>query len=106
MLDMVQAHDPNLPVILAQGPPSANPQAPHKPGARADLNVRIAKAAEGRKNVTLVDLFTPVATPEGKPIPEYFAADMVHISPAGYQKWLEVLVPVFNQLGLKGTPQP
>ncbi len=96
----------NLPVILAQGPPSADPKAPQKPGARADLNARIAKVAEGRKNVTLVDLFTPVATPDGKPIPEYFAADMVHISPAGYQKWLETLVPVFNKLGLKGTPQP
>jgi len=104
MLDMVQAYDPNLPVILAQGPPSASPKAPHKPGARADLNARIAKIAEGRKNVTLVDLFTPLATPDGKPVPEYFAEDMVHISPAGYQKWLETLVPVFNKLGLKAAP--
>lgn len=106
MLDMVQAHDPNLPVILAQGPPSASPEAPHKPGARADLNARIAKLAEGRKNVTLVDLFTPLATEEGKPVPEYFAKDLVHISPAGYQKWLTVLVPVFDKLGLKGAAQP
>ena len=101
MLDMVQAQDPNIPVILAQGPPAADPKAPLKPGARKDLNQRIAKLAEGRKNVTLVDLFTPMATPEGAPIPEYFAPDLVHISPAGYQKWLETLVPVFTKLGLK-----
>lgn len=106
MLDMVQAHDPNLPVILAQGPPSGDPKAPQKPGARIDLNARIAKVAEDRKNVILVDLFTPVANAEGKPIPEYFAADLVHISPAGYQKWLETLVPVFDKLGLKGASQP
>lgn len=106
MLDLVKAYDPKLPVILGQGPPSADPKAPQKPGARADLNARIAKVSKNYPNVTLVDLFTPVATPEGKPIPEYFAADLVHISPAGYQKWLETLVPVFNQLGLKGAPAP
>ena len=104
MLDMVKAHDPALPVILAQGPPSGDPKAPQKPGARAEVNKRIGQLAPKYPNVTLVDLFTPVATPDGKPIPEYFAADMVHIGPAGYQKWLETLVPVFNKLGLKGAP--
>lgn len=106
MLDLVQAYDPNLPVILGQGPPSADPKAPHKPGARADLNARIAKVAEGRKNVMLLDLFTIVSTPEGKPVPEYFAPDLVHLNAAGYQKWLEVLVPAFDKLGLKAAPVP
>lgn len=100
MLDMVKAQDPSIPIILCQGPPSADPKAPLKPGARADLTARIAAAGAGRDNVTVLNLFAVFGTPEGAPIPEYFAPDLVHLSAAGYKKWAEVLVPVFEKLGL------
>jgi lysophospholipase L1-like esterase len=101
MLDMVKAQDPSIPVILCQGPPSADPKAPLKPGARADLTARVAHVASGRENVTLVNLFAVFSTPDGAPIPEYFAPDLVHLNAAGYKKWTEVLLPVFEKLGLK-----
>ena len=101
MIEMAHAADPKVPIIVAQGPPSGDPKAPQKPGARADLNARIGKFADAKKNVTVVDLFTPLADAEGKPVPEYFAADLVHIGPAGYQKWVQVLVPLFEKLGIK-----
>ena len=101
MLDMVRARNPAIPVILCQGPPSADPKAPLKPGARADLTARIANVAAGRENVTLVNLFAVFGTPDGAPIPEYFAPDLVHLSAAGYKKWAEIVLPVFAKLGLK-----
>ncbi len=101
MLDMAKAQDPAIPVILCQGPPSADPNAPFKPGARDDLTARTAKVAHGRENVTVVNLFNTFGTPAGGPLAELFAPDLVHLSGAGYKKWSEVLVPVFAKLGLK-----
>lgn len=101
MLDMAKALNPATPIILCQGPPSADPKAPLKPDARADLVARMANVAAGRENVTLVNLYAVFGTPEGVPIPEYYAADLVHLSPAGYKKWAEIIKPVFEKLGLK-----
>ena len=101
MLDMVKAQDPSTPVILCQGPPSADPKAPLKPGARADLTARVAKVAAGRENVTVLNLFAAFSTPDGAPIPEYFAPDLVHLNAAGYKKWADMLLPVFEKLKLK-----
>ncbi|MEO8614605.1 MAG: GDSL-type esterase/lipase family protein [Luteolibacter sp.] len=101
MLDMVKAQDPSIPVILCQGPPSADPKAPFKPGARADLTARTAKVAAGRENVTVVNLFAIFGTPDGAPIPEFYAPDLVHLNGAGYKKWAEAVTPVFAKLGLK-----
>jgi lysophospholipase L1-like esterase len=42
----------------------------------ADLNERFRKAAEG-----------------DKPIPKYFVEDGLHMSPAGYEIWKEILTP-------------
>ena len=67
MLDMVKAQDPSIPVILCQGPPSADPKAPLKPGARADLTAHIANVAVGRENVTVLNLFAAFGTPDGAP---------------------------------------
>lgn len=101
MLDMVQGRNPSTPVILCQGPPSADPTAPLKPGARDDLTARIAHVAAGRKNVTLLNLYAVFSAPDGAPIPEYFAPDLVHLNSTGYKKWAEVLLPVFEKLELK-----
>lgn len=100
MLDMAKAQDPSIPVILCQLPPSANPQAPLKPGAATDLNNRIGKLGEGRANVTVVNLYKVFSTPEGTPIPEYYVKDMLHLSGEGYKKWLEAIKPAFEKLGL------
>ena len=100
VLDQLRAAAPTIPVILCIGPASANPQAPHKPGARADLVARLTALGASRPDVTLLNLFPLMSTPEGAPIPEYYAKDLVHLSQKGYEKWLEALVPVFAKLGL------
>jgi lysophospholipase L1-like esterase len=101
MLDMVKARRPSTPVILCQGPPSADPNAPLRPGARADLTARIAGVGAGRENVTVLNLFAVFSAPDGSPLPEYFAPDLVHLNAAGYKKWAELLHPVFEKLKLK-----
>jgi lysophospholipase L1-like esterase len=100
MLDMAREQSTTLPVVLCLVPPRDAKDAPTKPGAHTSVNDRISKLAEGRQHVTVVDTFQPLATPEGKPIPEYFGKDRVHITPAGFEKWADILRPAFDSLGV------
>jgi lysophospholipase L1-like esterase len=41
-----------------------------------------------------VDVFTPMLGPGGRPRPELFVADSLHMTPAGYVLWRERLAPI------------
>ena len=41
-----------------------------------------------------VDVFTPMLGPDGRPRPELFVADSLHMTPAGYAVWRERIAPV------------
>jgi len=100
-LDQAWAQYPDLPIVLCQIPPRDAPQAPMKPGALADLNARISKLGEGKPHLIVLDLITPFTGADGKPNPELFAKDRVHLIEAGYQKWAESLRPALEKLGVK-----
>jgi lysophospholipase L1-like esterase len=61
----------------------------------ADMNARFKKAAEADKRITYVagswDRFLDKG---GKPIPELFVADGLHMSAAGYAIWKGLLTPL------------
>ena len=60
----------------------------------ADLNERFRKAAEGDKRITYIGGTCDRYLDEsGKPIPKYFVEDGLHMSPAGYEIWKEILTP-------------
>ncbi|HEV7301308.1 MAG TPA: GDSL-type esterase/lipase family protein [Tepidisphaeraceae bacterium] len=101
MIEMARQHSATMPIVLCLTPPRDSKEAPTKPGAHPELNERIAQLAEGREHVALADTFNPMATPAGKPIPEYFGKDRVHITAAGFEKWGEVLRPVLHRLGVE-----
>jgi lysophospholipase L1-like esterase len=98
MIAMAQKKNPDLPVILCTTPPSDNPKAPTKPGARQDLNARIAKLAGEQKNVTLCDLYPVMAEADGKPVAEYFASDRLHLAAPGYAKWSQTITPLLDKV--------
>ena len=101
VLDQARGHRRGLPVVLCQIPPRASASAPTKPGAVADLNARIAKLGGGKEHLIVLDLFTPLATAEGKPRDEFFAKDRLHLAGPGYQQWAELLRPALARLGVK-----
>lgn len=100
ILDRSIADDPKRPIVLCTIPPRDHKDAPTKPGAQADINARIKKLADGRGNVTILDLYT-LMSEDGKLVDKYFAHDRLHFAAAGYDRWTEVLTPVFDKLGLK-----
>ena len=58
-----------------------------------EANSRIRAVAEADALVTFVDVGTPLLGPDGKPRPELFVEDQLHLNDAGYAIWAELLAP-------------
>jgi lysophospholipase L1-like esterase len=52
--------------------------------------------AGDRKRLAFVDVFTPMLRADGKPRPELFVADGLHMTPAGYAIWKRALTPALK----------
>jgi lysophospholipase L1-like esterase len=101
ILEQARKADPKLPIVLCTVPPRDSKEAPAKPGAYPGLNGRIKKLGEGKDNLAVLDLFTLLAQPDGKPILECFAKDRLHLAPPGYEKWAAALRPMLEKFGVK-----
>jgi lysophospholipase L1-like esterase len=101
MIAMARKVNPAMPIVVCTIPPRDVPNAPVKPGALEDLNTRLAGISIGKEKLVVVDLFTALATPEGKPNPAYIGKDGIHILPAGFEKFAALLRPVFESLEVK-----
>ncbi|MBI5716119.1 MAG: hypothetical protein HZC37_00325 [Burkholderiales bacterium] len=103
MLDLARQRDARVPIVLCTLPPRAHRDAPVEPARLAELNAGIKALAAGRAGVTLVDLFEAFSAADGSMDERYFAADRLHLSPAGYARLRSVLEPVLATLRLAVT---
>jgi lysophospholipase L1-like esterase len=101
LIALARAQDPQVPIVLATLPPRDNPQYPTQPGAHDDVNIRITNLAAQYERIVVLDLYKGLATADGKPVPEYFGQDRIHVAASGYHRWTELLRPVFEQLDLR-----
>jgi lysophospholipase L1-like esterase len=62
-----------------------------------ELNARLEVWSAERDWVRYLDCTSYLSDADGDPIPEYFRADELHLSPAGYSKWHELLEPVVRE---------
>jgi lysophospholipase L1-like esterase len=107
IIDMARQQDFNVPIVLCQTAPRDSAEAPTKPGAEADMNSRIAKLGADKKNLVVLNLFSVLGDANGRPIPELFAKDKLHLAGPGYVKWAELIRPAFRQLGIEvADPAP
>lgn len=56
-----------------------------------DANDRIAKTCEANSKLTYIDIWTPMLGDDGKPMPDLFAKDGLHLNPKGYKMWTGVV---------------
>jgi lysophospholipase L1-like esterase len=56
-------------------------------------NELVRKYAATQKNVTYVDVFTPMLGADGQPQPKWFIEDGLHMNRTGYELWIGVLKP-------------
>lgn len=59
-----------------------------------DANARIAAFASETPGVEYVDVATPMLGPDGRPRPELFIVDGLHLNEAGYALWTDIVRPV------------
>ncbi|MDG2526320.1 SGNH/GDSL hydrolase family protein [Stenotrophomonas sp. HITSZ_GD] len=59
----------------------------------AEANRLIRQASQRLKDVDFLDIYTPMLGADGQPRPELFREDMLHMKPAGYAIWREVVAP-------------
>jgi lysophospholipase L1-like esterase/beta-glucanase (GH16 family) len=93
VLKKIEAHDPQLPVMLCNIPPRNSATAPTKPGAHEEFNRRLSKLAKEFAQVELLDLFHALAHEDGSPDLQYFAEDRLHLGPKAYEKWAALVLP-------------
>jgi lysophospholipase L1-like esterase len=58
-----------------------------------EANAAIARWIQGQRNMAFVDIHTPMLGPDGKPRPELYGPDQLHMTDAGYRLWTKVLAP-------------
>lgn len=54
-------------------------------------NLKIQRYARGKTNVSYADIWKPMLGEDGKPRPELFISDGLHLSAAGYKIWAHVV---------------
>ena len=58
-----------------------------------EANALIRKYLEDKPNTAFVDVYSPMLGEDGKPLPDIFEKDMLHMNERGYQIWAEALRP-------------
>jgi lysophospholipase L1-like esterase len=69
--------------------------------AMRETNALIRAETERDSLQTFVDIFTPMLGANGRPRPELYVADSLHMTPAGYALWRERLAPVLRRSELR-----
>ena len=62
-----------------------------------EANARLAALCRrSPERMTFVDVATPLLGPDGRPRPEMYLADRLHLAAAGYDAWRDALFPVLR----------
>ena len=59
-----------------------------------EYNSLAADYVKGVRNVEFADVFTPMLTSDGKFREELYVSDRLHMTPAGYAIWTDLLAPM------------
>ena len=97
----VRALQPDTPIVFLSIKPSADRWA-YWPQMQA-ANELIRRFAREAHAITCVDVATPLLGTDGRPRPELYLADKLHLNDDGYRVWEETLGPVLAPL-LRAPP--
>jgi lysophospholipase L1-like esterase len=55
------------------------------------VNAAVKKMAKWNPHLQYIDVWNPMLGPDGKPMPDIFVADNLHMNPKGYEIWRRVI---------------
>ena len=94
-ITLVHKSDPNTRIIVVSLKPSPSREK-HLAKVR-EYNSLAANYVKGVRNVEFADVFTPMLTPDGKFREELYVSDRLHMTPAGYAIWTDLLAPMVKK---------
>lgn len=101
ILAAAKQRHPQMPIVLCRMFPSS--AAKNRPAdVIRSVNALYDAAVKGDPQVTVLDTWTLFAEANGDANPAWFK-DLLHLNPAGYDRWAAALRPVFATLGLIDT---
>ncbi|MDB6121464.1 MAG: lipolytic protein family [Pedosphaera sp.] len=62
-----------------------------------EANHLIENFCRKEKHLVFIDIFHPMLDLEGKPRPEIFVKDGLHMKPEGYRIWISIITPYLNE---------
>jgi lysophospholipase L1-like esterase len=96
LLGRIRAAQPAAAVVILSIKPSAS-RWQHWP-AMQQANKLLAELAARERQVTFVDVGTPLLGTDGRPRAELFLKDVLHLNAAGYEVWTRTLRPVLERM--------
>jgi len=96
---LVQKNDPTTRIIVISLKPS--PSREKHLGKVREYNRLASDYTNELRNVEFADVFTPMLTSEGKFRDELYVSDRLHMTPAGYAIWTDILYPMVKKAVLK-----
>lgn len=85
----VHAVLPNCRIVYIPVKPS--PQRWHLYDVQKAANAKVREVCESDRRMTYVDIVTPMLGSDGKPLPDLFVKDNLHLSPKGYRVWVAAI---------------
>lgn len=77
--------------------PKPSPQRWHLKEQYESLNSKIEKYCDNHKNMTYIDVYNHMLNDNGKPYPEIFLSDSLHMNEKGYTIWKELVQPFIEK---------
>lgn len=95
VIDRIDAELPGCRVYILPAKPSLSRLALWP--KMLELNAKYAEIAAESDRVTYIDIATPMLNDEGKPRPELFVKDGLHLNREGYKVWTQAIRPIMVQ---------
>jgi lysophospholipase L1-like esterase len=91
LIEGIRAKLPETSILYISMKPSPSRQK-YQPKA-IEANGLIREYLKADENITFIDIFSLMLTPEGKLRPELFVGDMLHMNGEGYKIWRTAIAP-------------
>ena len=101
ILKTLRDYNPSLPIVLCKLPPRNYSASPVSTRDMLALNSRLDNLSGSDAKLAVMDLYQLLALPDGSIDPQNFEADKLHISPTGYKKFHDALIPILLTLGVE-----
>ncbi len=103
ILAELKKHDSNMPIVFCLIFPSSETKS--RPTQKIqEANKLVVEAVKGDAQITVIDTFALFADEHGDAKPDLFP-DLLHLNPAGYERWAAALRPILATLGFLETEE-